>query len=239
MLFDDWLTRAGSDIAERSNSATPIGHSGGLRPVPLDQIVEFYRERGLPAQLLIPERIGAPALRAIEGRPEWSLGPEIVVMTRSLSDLDELPEPEPTELSEFEFLIDPRPDADWLAMYHFRGQPLPPEALAELADEIEGTLGFGRLTHQGETVAVTRGTITESDDGRVWLGYSAVEVAPAFRRRGLGTQLGAEMLAWGQSHGATDAYLQVLASNDAGIGLYTKLGFVEHHRHRYARCDLG
>ena len=235
MLFDDWLTRAGSDIAERSNSATPIGHSGGLRPVPLDQIVEFYRERGLPAQLLIPERIGAPALRAIEGRPEWSLGPEIVVMTRSLSDL---PEPAPAP-SEFEFRIDPRPDADWLAMYHFRGQPLPPEALAELADEIEGTLGFGRLTHQGETVAVTRGTITESDDGRVWLGYSAVEVAPAFRRRGLGTQLGAEMLAWGQSHGATDAYLQVLASNDAGIGLYTKLGFVEHHRHRYARCDLG
>lgn len=233
MLFDDWLTRAGSDIAERSNSATPIGHSGGFRQVPLDQIVEFYRERGLPAQLLIPERIGAPALRAIEGRPEWTIGPEILVMTRSLSD-----PPTSTPL-DFEFHIDPRPDADWLAMYHFRGQPLPPEALAELADEIEGELGFGRLTHQGETVAVTRGTITSSDDGRVWLGYSAVEVAPAFRRRGLGTQLGAEMLAWGQSRGATDAYLQVLASNDAGIGLYTKLGFIEHHRHRYARCDLG
>lgn len=237
-LIDDWLTRAGSDIAERSNSATPIGHSGGFRAVPLEQIVEFYRERGLPPQLLIPERIGAPALKAIaayDGPGRWELGPEILVMTRSLEEPLELP-----ASPDYHFRIDPTPEEDWLAMYHFRGQPLPPEALRELAGEIEGELGFGRLVagEDGSTIAVTRGTLTESDDGRLWLGYSAVEVAPDFRRRGLGTQLGAEMLAWGRDKGATEAYLQVLASNDAGVGLYTKLGFIEHHRHRYARLIM-
>ena len=121
-------------------------------------------------------------------------------------------------------------------MYHVRGQPVPPEALAEWRDGIEGEMGFGSLLDtQGNVVAVTRGTITESDDGRAWLGYSAVEVAPEYRRRGLGTLLGGRMLEWGTRRGADAAYLQVLATNDAGIGLYDKLGFTEHHRHRYAR----
>lgn len=230
-LIDGWLTRAGSSIAERSNSATPIGHSAGFAAVPLAEITEFYRARNMPAQLLIPERIGAPALKAIDA--SWTLGPEILVMTRPLTD------PADGEAPGYEFRIDPQPDDDWLAMYHFRGRPLPPDALRELATEIDGELGFGRLVDgSGRTVAVTRGTITESDDGHIWLGYSAVEVAPDFRRQGLGTSLGVKMLEWGASLGASDAYLQVLASNDAGVGLYTKLGFVEHHRHRYARLEL-
>lgn len=239
-LIGAWLARSGSSITERSNSATPIGHSAGLQPVPIDRIAEFYRSRGMSVQLLIPERIGKPALHLVERNPDkWELGPEIITMTRSLGDLPDFPDrPAPA----FTFRIDAEPDDDWLAMYHFRGQPLPPEALAELAEEIDGELGFGRLlTETGDptgnasrTVAITRGTITSSDDGRVWLGYSAVEVAPDYRRQGLGTELGWQMLRWGASRGATDAYLQVLASNDAGIGLYDKLGFVEHHRHRYA-----
>ena len=255
-LIDAWLARSGASITERSNSATPIGHSAGLQPVPIDALTDFYRSRGMPVQLLIPERIGKPALNLIQRDPDrWELGPEIITMTRSLADLPdqdaladrpELPDradradrPEATEFTEPApsptFRVDSHPDAAWLGMYHFRGQPLPPEALKELAEEIDGELGFGRLlAGGGETVAITRGTITSSDDGRVWLGYSAVEVAPGHRRRGLGTQLGWHMLRWGASRGATDAYLQVLASNDAGIGLYDKLGFVEHHRHRYA-----
>jgi len=231
-LIDAWLARSGSSITERSNSATPIGHSASLQPVPIDKIVEFYRDRAMPVQLLIPERIGKPALHLVERNPDaWELGPEIITMTRSLDDLPDTP-----EHSTATFRIDTEPDDAWLDMYHFRGQPLPPEALAELAEEIDGELGFGRLlAHEGkDTIAITRGTITSSDDGRVWLGYSAVEVAPDYRRQGLGTALGAHMLHWGASRGATDAYLHVLATNDAGIGLYDKLGFVEHHRHRYA-----
>ncbi|MGI0542350.1 N-acetylglutamate synthase, CG3035 family [Corynebacterium aquatimens] len=258
-LIDGWFTRAGADIAERSNSATPIGPSAGFRPVPIREIHEFYASRGLPTRLLVPERIGAAAEKLLVGAGEghWSVGPEIITMTTALHGSAAADEPiEAEELSTLVFEVTDEPDEDWLAMYHFRGQPLPPDALRALAKTIDGKITFGRLKHQGQTIAVTRGTLTSSsmdtpsfdsgyagvgmDGGRgssksdvVWLGYSAVEVAPAWRRRGVGTLLGRKMRQWGREHGATNAYLQVLGSNEAGLRLYRKLGFEEHHRLRY------
>lgn len=220
-----WLMRAGDGITERSNSATPLGPSAGFTPVPLDEIDAFYARHNLPTLLHVPERIGTSAERLVT---DWQLSPEIVVMTRRLQDL-------PTPAGEFEFRIDATPDNDWLDLYHFRGQQLPVAALRALHDDIDGTMGFGRLLANGRTVAITRATLTTSGDGSVWLGYSAVEVAEDYRRRGLGTQLGAEILRWGARNGAAQAYLQAISTNTAGIGLYSKLGFLEHHRHRYAR----
>lgn len=225
-----WLMRAGDGITERSNSASPLGPEVGFEAVPMSDIARFYARHELPVRLHIPERIGRPALRVIEAEPHaWTLGPEILVMTRELTALPgaELP-------GDLLFAVDEQPDRDWLEMYHFRGQALPPAALELLRTQIEGSMGFARLTTRaGETVAITRATITAAQD-RTFLGYSAVEVAPAFRRRGLGTALGARVQEWGARHGAQQAYLQVISHNEAGIGLYTKLGFTEHHRHRYA-----
>lgn len=224
-----WLMRAGDGVTGRSNSAVPLGPSAGFLPVPFDEIEAFYARHDLPVRLAIPERIGKPAEKLVAAQPEvWELEPEILVMVR---DLDELP-----ALSDVHFVIDEQPDAEWLNLYHFRGKALPPLALEYLRSHIDGTMGFGRLlSPAGETIAITRGTLTESGDGTVWLGYSAVEVAEGWRRKGLGTALGAHMLAWGKAQGAEKAYLQVVAHNTAGIRLYEKLGFLEQHRHRYAR----
>lgn len=224
-----WLMRAGDGVTGRSNSAVPLGPSAGFLLVPLEEIEAFYARHDLPVRLAIPERIGKPAEKLVAAQPEaWELEPEILVMVR---DLEELP-----ALSDVHFVVDKQPDAEWLDLYHFRGQALPPLALEYLRSHIEGTMGFGRLlSPAGETIAITRGTLTESGDGTVWLGYSAVEVAEGWRRKGLGTALGAHMLAWGKDHGAEKAYLQVVAHNTAGIRLYEKLGFLEQHRHRYAR----
>lgn len=222
-----WLLRAGDGITERSNSAAPLGRSALFSPPPIDDIKAFYARHGLPAKILIPERIGKPAeqLALAQG---WELGPEIIVMTKSL-------EPSTPQLPEgLEFSIEDQPDDEWLAMYHFRGEPLPQHALNLLREKIDGEMGFGKIVHPSAgTIAITRATITEVGDVK-YLGYSAVEVAPEFRRRGLGTALGEFIMSDGQKKGADIAYLQVIATNAAGIGLYRKLGFVEHHRHRYA-----
>ncbi|CAB0817509.1 N-acetyltransferase [Corynebacterium diphtheriae] len=210
-----WLLRAGDGVTERSNSAAPLGPQALFTPVPYEEIKEFYRRHNLPALILVPERI-APAILGD--------GPEIIVMTHPLDNVSEIND------VHAEFLD--QPDDDWLELYHFRGKALPRHALELLRTTIDGRMCFGRLKRDGKTVAITRGTITDS-----YLGYSAVEVAPEYRRQGLATELGAAMLAWGKAHGAHTAYLQVIESNAAGIGLYHKLGFVEHHRHKYVRVS--
>ncbi|MBG9298233.1 GNAT family N-acetyltransferase [Corynebacterium belfantii] len=210
-----WLLRAGDGVTERSNSAAPLGPQALFTPVPYEEIKEFYRRHNLPALILVPERI-APAIPGD--------GPEIIVMTHPLDNVSEIDD------VHAEFLD--QPDDDWFELYHFRGKALPRHALELLRTTIDGRMCFGRIKRDGKTVAITRGTITDS-----YLGYSAVEVAPEYRRQGLATELGAAMLAWGKAHGAHTAYLQVIESNAAGIGLYHKLGFVEHHRHKYVRVS--
>lgn len=246
-----WLMRAGDGITERSNSAVPLGRSAGFVPVPIAEIFAFYREHNLPPRLLIPERIGAPAERLLRSAPEgqWDLGPEILVMTRSLADAEvdayqapaapaprAQPAPSTPGVDTLIFRVDDTPDQEWFDLYTFRGTALPQHALQLLAGRIDGEMGFARLLEPetGRTVAITRATLTESESGEKWLGYSAVQVAEDWRRRGLATRLGADMLAWGASRGADSAYLQVISTNTPAISLYHKLGFIEHHRHRCA-----
>lgn len=257
-----WLLRAGDGITERSNSALPLEPGASTQPVPLEKIKSFYDSHDLPVRIAVPDRIAKPAQALVAGS-EWTVGPDIVVMTRSLDGdlppaelaaeshsavqvLDEhsavqVLDEHSVELADVQVDIADQPDDDWLGLYHFRGTTLPEHALQLLRNEIDGRMCFGRLqvpdnnAPEGiRTVAITRGTLTESDDGRVWLGFSAVEVAADMRRRGLGTLLGIHMMHWGTQHGADSAYLQVLGSNEAGIALYRTLGFTEHHRHRYA-----
>ncbi|MDK8767481.1 GNAT family N-acetyltransferase [Corynebacterium freneyi] len=231
-----WLLRAGDGITERSNSALPIGPAAGTSPVPLDDIREFYARHGLPVRIAVPDRICRPAEQLVSGEG-WEIGPEIIVMTRSA---DDLPEPvTPESLPGIRAEVLDQPDEQWLALYHFRGRALPRRALQLLRDDIDGRMSFGRLVlddgdGDARTVAITRGTLTESGDGRRWLGFSAVEVAPDLRRRGLGTLMGLHMMHWGAANGADECYLQVVSGNEAGIALYRSLGFGEHHRHRYA-----
>ena len=71
------------------------------------------------------------------------------------------------------------------------------------------------------------------------MGLSTVEVAPEHRRRGLGTLVCGALLRWAREHGTTHAYLQVEESNTAARALYRELGFVDHHRYRYASEPVG
>lgn len=237
-MIGGWLARAGDGITERSNSAVPIGPSAGLQEVPLAQLEEFYRSHNLPCQLMIPDRIGRPA-EHLPGKR----GPEILVMSKELGDSAVNPAQTPAPDAplanaldpsladaQIDLAVDDTPDADWFSMYKFRGQPLPKKALDLLCHRIDGQLGFARLTVDGHLAAITRATITDG-----WLGYSAVAVAPEFRRRGLGTLLCQHLLSWGADNGAEHAYLDVIDSNTAGKALYHKLGFSEHHRSRSLR----
>ena len=66
-----------------------------------------------------------------------------------------------------------------------------------------------------------------------WLCLHSLHVAQEHRRRGLATDVVAELLDWGASRGGRTAWLHVESDNAAGLGLYDRLGFRVHHLNRY------
>lgn len=68
---------------------------------------------------------------------------------------------------------------------------------------------------------------------RGMIGVFDVVTRPEARQQGIARRLVTSLLAWGQAVGASEAYLQVLATNGPAIALYGKLGFVEAYRYHY------
>ncbi|MCQ4120775.1 N-acetylglutamate synthase, CG3035 family [Rhodococcus tibetensis] len=231
--IDGWLARYGHGFTGRANSAAPLGDPGTVGDLEdrcpgstLERLRNWYAERERPLRLLIPDRLGAVPLG-------WHLSDEVVVMAADIANLALPQRPLTTTITA-------RPDPDWLALYRYRGSALPDFAVDLLGAVRGGTLGFGRIGAADSTLlAVARGSVTSASDGRLWVGLTAVEVAEAHRRRGIGSLICGEMITWGREHGATHASLQVAAENEGAQAMYRSIGFVPHHRYRYATEPVG
>jgi N-acetylglutamate synthase len=204
-----WFLRAGvvegQAFTSRANSAIPLDFSATLADLPA--IAEWYRDRGLPAWLAVPERLLRVSTAGIKATR---------VMVR---DLAAVPDPPAAVLAD-------RPDAAWLAIYE---RDVPVEVLTAVVD---GEVVFA--TAAG--AAVGRGAVTLAPDGTHWLGISSVRVAEDRRRQGLAAAVCTALLVWGAGRGAARVYVEVLADNDPAIALYESLGFRLHHSHRYVEA---
>lgn len=225
--FDGWLCSAGNDYTLRANSAVPLGDSGrsaDLSVPTLQQVSEWYTERGLPLRLRLPDRL-APV------PPGWQTWGETLVLGMDITTFV-LPRG-PSMVR-----IDEHPHPAWSELHRYRGEdaldvPAPEPDLAELSAVHDGELGFAALGLP-TPLAIGRGAVTTAPDGRRWIGLTSVSVAAPHRRHGLATLVCAELIRWGHNRGATHAYVQVETGNDAALALYREMGFVEHHYYRYA-----
>ncbi|MBH0778186.1 N-acetylglutamate synthase, CG3035 family [Nocardia bovistercoris] len=228
--IDGWLVRAGYGFTDRANSAVPLGDPetttarGASGAQTMQYIAEWYAVRSLPVLLALPDRLASVPVG-------WQVRKETVVLGIDIENFF-LPQGPPM------VRVHPAPDAAWLDLYHRRGEaeqtridlPPVPEVLTAVH---EGDLGFAALGVP-TPIAVGRGALTTAPDGRRWIGLSCIAVASEHRRHGLGALVCAELIRWGRDRGATHSYVQVEADNEAALALYRDLGFVDHHRYRYA-----
>ncbi|MFE3260490.1 GNAT family N-acetyltransferase [Nocardia sp. NPDC059229] len=220
-----WLLRAGDGYTNRANSAVPLGGTDGpalMDTETLHRIAEWYTAHSLPAQFQLPDRLATvPA--------DWRRWNETQVLAVDIETMA-LPSGPPM----VRFTADP--DGAWLSMHRHRGgdAELGSTPVVEVLTAVrDGQVAFATLGLQSP-LAIGRVAVTTAPDGRCWAGLTCVAVANGHRRHGLGALVCAEMIRWGQSHGATHAYVQVSDENDAALALYQEMGFVEHHRYRYA-----
>ncbi len=198
---DGWLSRAAAGHTSRANSSVPLATSATVQSLPA--IIDWYRRRGLPAWLALPERL--LPIRAAGVKPTRVMAAELAGPSGAAVELA------------------PIPTAAWLAVYE---REVPVDVLTAVVD---GEVTFASAAD----AAVGRGAVTAAPDGTRWLGISSVRVAAERRRQGHARTVCAALMHWGRQHDAQAAYVEVLADNRAAIGLYESLGFRLHHTHRY------
>ncbi|MCW2505301.1 MAG: family N-acetyltransferase [Actinomycetia bacterium] len=221
-----WLLRSAGGFTGRANSALPLGDPGVPVAEAIGRVERWYRGQGLSPLVQVP----LPAESALRDEllaRGWEDAWGALVKTAGCAEiLDAVP----VMAGLPEVVLAAEPDAGWLGRYHYRGGELPANALAVLRTG-EHRRFASVLDEHGDTIAVARVAL---NDG--WIGLTAVEVAPAHRRRGLATHLLRAAAEYAVQHAADSAYLQVEDSNDAAQALYGRAGFTVHHTYRYLRA---
>ncbi|UQX87713.1 GNAT family N-acetyltransferase [Jatrophihabitans telluris] len=220
---DGWVLRANDGWTRRGNSVLPRAIPSGDLDELLGRTTRFYTERGLPARIQVPLPVRSVLDAELAARG-WTVETEALVLTRPLIGIEANPvaaagHAVPTDV---EIVIEPRISADWLAGYG----PLPGSG-RQLLDRHD-RVGFVSLRRQGRLVGRARGTVDEG-----WLAITSVAVPPQMRGSGLGRLLMSAVQDWGRDAGATDAHLQVEASNPGAVRFYLSGGWTEHHRYHY------
>jgi ribosomal protein S18 acetylase RimI-like enzyme len=240
----EWLLRAAGGFTGRANSALPLGDPGLPLGAAADAVTAWYGSRGLPAMIVVPQPL-RPSSRAAGGpaaEPEWpasgtaysldgllaargwTIRPgAALVMTAAIAELAGLraamaPGVTVTMTSE--------PDPGWLSMYHYRGQPLPGDALGLLLSA--PWQAFATLAAGGQAAAIGRVSVAAG-----WAGITAVEVAAGHRRQGLGAAVTAALARAAAERGVDQIFLQVEEDNSAARALYARCGFRDAHTYHY------
>ncbi|MBZ6247981.1 GNAT family N-acetyltransferase [Streptomyces olivaceus] len=223
----EWELRAAAGFTRRANSVLPLGDPG----LPLDEALaavrRWYGERGLPAY--VQTATGAEGTQEalcaeLEGRG-WVREVTAKVWTGALAPVADLAEGAGVELSR-------AADEAWLARYQRKG-------VSEVALRVLGSgpsVWFATVpgAEAGAPAAIGRCVV----DGR-WASFAAVEVDPAYRRRGLATTMLAALARRALEEGASAAWLQVETDNAGARALYAGMGFAAHHAYHHYREPAG
>ncbi|GGY63985.1 GNAT family N-acetyltransferase [Streptomyces omiyaensis] len=223
----DWTLRAADGFTRRANSVLPAGDPGMPVAEALEAVREWYADRKLPAYVQTATGAeGTQELLAAElERLGWSREVTAELRIAALAPLGDR-EPGPAEVRLSRTLDEP-----WLR----RARPSVVTTPAVRHVLASGpSVWFASVPGTGGVPAAVGRLVV---DGR-WAGFTAVEVDPGQRRRGLATAVMAALARQALDEGASAAWLQVETDNDGARALYEGMGFaVHHHYHHYRRAE--
>ncbi|MFE1575673.1 GNAT family N-acetyltransferase [Streptomyces fradiae] len=249
-----WTLRAARGFTRRANSVLAVGDPGMPLDDALARVRAWYGERGLPAY--VQAATGAEGTQealcaALEERG-WRREVSAEVRIGGLAPVADLgtdlpgaglprtglpgtgPGPGPDGASAGvaagRVTLSRTPDAGWLRRYQRVGEP-GPHVLNVLSTG--PSVWFASVRGGGGVpVAIGRCVV----DAR-WAGFMAVEVDPAYRRRGLARAVMAALAGRALEEGASAAWLQVETGNTAARALYDGMGFAVHHLYHHFRAS--
>jgi ribosomal protein S18 acetylase RimI-like enzyme len=222
LVVDGWVVRFANGYTRRANSVNPLYSPQGD---PMDNIAAceaLFAARGLPVIFKLTPASQPAGLDDLLAARGYAHDAETSVQTLDLRG-DKRAAPGASSLS-------PTLNEYWLAAVFNLSQlaehkrPLLRQMLSLLAPPAcFATVVDGRHVVAAGLAVAERGHV----------GFFDIVTHPAHRRQGHARRLMLDLLAWGQSHGAHTAYLQVMCNNAAALALYAGLGFAEQYRYWY------
>jgi GNAT superfamily N-acetyltransferase len=222
--LDGWLLRAAGGVTGRANSVWPRAAGSLGVDDKLAAAERFYARHGLPvvvqlsvtsqpsglAQLLADRGYAVRAApRAVQVAP--------VAAAAAVGD--------PTAVR-----VTDVADESWYAVVSAVNGAFARHASTAraLVAGVTQPSAYAVLTLDGAPAAAGRAVL----DNR-WVGIANMATLPDFRRRGAARAVLAALAGWGSGRGASMAYLQLEADNDAAPSLYTKAGFTTCYEYSY------
>jgi ribosomal protein S18 acetylase RimI-like enzyme len=229
---DGWRLRFNGNVTRRANSVYANRAGENLSLDEKLAIVEaFYRHRGCPSRFHICPAV-QPAhldeLLAERGyRPDARTAIQLAPLETVLACAKTNPNYTVTVGDTF--------DSNWFEVFCY-GEHVKPhtaEVRRGILQRIGPRAGFATVHLGHQPVAVGLGVVE-----RGWLGLFSLVTQPDYRRQGAATALIYALAHWGQTHQASQVYLQVMADNAPALALYARLGFETLYHYHYRELPL-
>lgn len=214
--LDGWMLRANDGITWRTNSVLPCF---SLLDTSLEDAIqiatEFYRRRSIP-----------PAFKVTDASEPETLDMELQRLGFTKEMLTHVQIVDISYLAKLQGLFDidilPELDLDWIKAYGKMGgfDQFTLDTRLEIIDRIKHPIGLAKAYVDGNVVGLGMGVVEDR-----MMGLFGIYTSPEYRNRGIGSSINVALGIWGDSLGASTAYLQVEAENEKALALYSKLGF--------------
>ncbi|WP_051703961.1 GNAT family N-acetyltransferase [Glycomyces sp. NRRL B-16210] len=212
-----WVLRYAEGFSRRANSVlAPTAPEGGLDAA-VAAVEAWYGARG--ARPLFA--LSGPVTKRLDAELAargWVAEAETAVMTRPIEEA----------AYEGEAVVD---DVLGPELLEQLGRGAPSVAAAVLGSG--PGRGYAQIQREGEDGALALAARGRGAVSGELVAITGIGTLPAFRRRGLGTEILRALEAWGAGAGARRAALQVEADNEAAIAMYRRLGYAERYRYHY------
>jgi ribosomal protein S18 acetylase RimI-like enzyme len=214
-----WILNAADGFSGRLNACWPLGATpeGLTLADAADQVELWYQRRGLPPLFKLLDQDGALA-DILRNRGYQSRTPTLVMTGPALQGV-----------APGRVIVSQKADAAFEAVFlGVQGDPADAAERMSAFRRIPEPRFFARIEEAGQPVAIGAAC---AHGGQV--GLFGMRTLPSHRRQGMAADIVLALLAAGADAGASGAYLQVEAGNDAAIALYRGFGFDRAYRYLY------
>ena len=224
-LRGGWTLRYAGGFTFRANSVRPHALDGDPEGA-IDDAEQAYRARGLRTVFHLSPVVDPPDLDERLERRGYALEHRAAVLACDLAEaIRRLGAPR------HDVALDERLGAPWLETFRRAER----RWLAEQDAAAEHVLTAGSDERRFALATVER-VPAATGYARIageWLYLSCIATLPELRRGGLGRAVSAALLRFGHAQGASSAFLEVDARNEAAIALYAAFGFRPVYAYHY------